>query len=141
MSGWSKHGLSCYSVGTERMTCKHAVKSCKKEGAHLVEYESEDEVKFVLDLVLSIAGRYGSGKFTGFLIGGSDQKKEGTWKWTSSGRAIDAGFTYWLEGQPDNYSNEDCLTSCINQNGTWNDIDCNNERKYVCEKPLFDNID
>ncbi|XP_060601906.1 oxidized low-density lipoprotein receptor 1-like [Ruditapes philippinarum] len=67
-SGWTKHDLSCYSCRTESLKWENAVNTCLEEGAHLVEFESQDEVKFVLDLFLRIAGRYNSHKWAGFFM-------------------------------------------------------------------------
>ena len=64
-------------------------------------------------------------------IGFNDRGSENTWVWHSG---ESASYTRWASGQPDDHHGEDCAE--INRwhpAQTWNDNDCNNHERFVCE--------
>lgn len=68
-----------------------------------------------------------------FWIGGRDDVVEGMWQWASTGR--DFTFNNWARGKPNNaHHNEDCVTLDKSYHAKWNDQDCHNLYRYVCEK-------
>ncbi|XP_045170533.2 asialoglycoprotein receptor 1-like [Mercenaria mercenaria] len=137
-SKWHKFSGSCYYFSTSTSNWTEANTNCRKEGAHLVEYDRIDEVEFVLGLVLSVEKAWSESKYAGFWAGGSDIDKEGDWIWSGSGKKVDTGFVNWYRPQPDDYrGKEDCMMSCIKLQGQWNDGWCPSKQRYVCEKTLL----
>ena len=66
-------------------------------------------------------------------LGGSDEKKEGTWKWMAGpeqGQTF--SYTNWTNGKPNNYNNEDYLMMYAST-GKWNDTSCSDKNYYVVE--------
>lgn len=42
-------------------------------------------------------------------------------------------FSFWMQGQPDNWGDEDCGQVVGYSNGHWRDDNCNVKRKYICK--------
>ncbi|XP_050186562.1 hepatic lectin-like [Myiozetetes cayanensis] len=69
-----------------------------------------------------------------FWIGLSDRNSEGIWEWID-GTDYGSSFTFWKEGEPnDSGGNEDCAHLWLG--GRWNDVHCNYECFFICEKKL-----
>lgn len=66
-----------------------------------------------------------------FWIGGSDWTIEGTWVWEPLG--IKMNYTNFSPGKPNNYNGENCL-SIRNYDHKWDDDDCDEQRRYICER-------
>jgi hypothetical protein len=43
------------------------------------------------------------------------------------------GYVNWNNGEPNNSGDEDCLMHASQWGGKWNDSNCNNSFKFVCE--------
>ena len=71
-------------------------------------------------------------------IGGTDAFKEGEWRWITTMEIISSSkFTNWQSGTPDNYSGtENCLELNPRMDFSWNDDQCYNRHKFICEKDL-----
>ena len=71
-------------------------------------------------------------------IGGSDAFKEGEWRWISTMEVISSSkFSDWSRGQPDNGSGtEDCMELNPAFDFLWNDDQCYNLHKFICEKNM-----
>ena len=77
-------------------------------------------------------------------LGGSDTALEGTWVWSSDGRAFsqlarpfDDAYVRWNFGEPNDWGEgEDCLEMRIDD-GTWNDRSCNVAIGSVCQGGNF----
>ena len=67
-----------------------------------------------------------------FWIGIHDIANEGNFVYDSNGLII--GYQNWNSGEPNDAGGEDC-TEIYVENGKWNDIPCNNQLSFVCEKP------
>merc|ERR1712126_221838 len=68
-------------------------------------------------------------------VGGNDIAIEGQWKWLHSD--VNITETFWTDGHPvtDNYIN--CLEfNPSNYPDSWFDMDCDNLRPFICQKPL-----
>jgi Lectin C-type domain/Domain of unknown function (DUF2341) len=76
-------------------------------------------------------------------LGAYDGAVEGAWRWTddntqfwqgtSTGSAVNAAFTNWNSGEPnDASSNEDCAEMVV-ATGKWNDNNCTLAKPFVCE--------
>ncbi|XP_005916858.1 C-type lectin domain family 4 member M [Haplochromis burtoni] len=68
-----------------------------------------------------------------FWIGLSDVQEDGTWKWWD-GTVLTEG--YWNDGEPNDVSNEDCAALYPKANffKSWNDVRCDTQMKWICEK-------
>ena len=66
-----------------------------------------------------------------FWIGGSDWTIEGTWVWEPLG--VKMNYTNFSPGKPNNYNGENCL-SIRNYDHKWDDDDCDEQRRYICER-------
>ncbi|XP_006786155.1 C-type lectin domain family 4 member M-like isoform X1 [Neolamprologus brichardi] len=68
-----------------------------------------------------------------FWIGLSDVQEDGTWKWWD-GTFLTEG--YWNDGEPNDVSNEDCAALYPKANffKSWNDVRCDTQMKWICEK-------
>lgn len=77
-----------------------------------------------------------SGTQNGYWLGATNlPNNSSVYYWLTTGAS--AIYTNWYPGQPDNKDGiENCLEWIyIEGGGTgWNDINCNIELKYVCEK-------
>ncbi|XP_047673333.1 CD209 antigen-like protein C isoform X2 [Tachysurus fulvidraco] len=121
--GWVNFGSSHYFFSTEEKSWIDSREDCIKKGADLVIISSTEEQKFIIkELDRKNA-----------WIGLNDRASEGAWKWVD-GSALTQG--YWSMGEPNNYDNEDCAEiMAYSEKIGWNDVDCNNKGKWICEKP------
>ncbi|XP_078338873.1 uncharacterized protein LOC111133342 isoform X2 [Crassostrea virginica] len=68
-----------------------------------------------------------------YWTGGTDQDTEGQWVWASSGNVF--RFSDWYSGEPNNAGEEDCMELRVSmQEKAWNDIPCQTEFKFICER-------
>jgi len=63
-------------------------------------------------------------------LGYNDRGSEGTWVWDDH---MGQGYVNWNNGEPNNQGDEDCLMHASQIGGKWNDSNCNNQFRYVCE--------
>jgi hypothetical protein len=67
--------------------------------------------------------------------GGNDISIEGDYRWQSSDSKME--FTNWHGSQPSvwhEYKQEDCVE--LMRNGEWNDLNCNAQNTFICEKGI-----
>jgi hypothetical protein len=109
---------------------------CAGRGGGLATIETEGETEMLAALVGP----------TRIFIGGNDTANESLFVWTN-GAAVDAGFTAWRDGEPNDGSGvfaEDCMVLEGQNGGTWDDRPCDTDPLagvpgqyfYVCERPL-----
>ena len=55
-------------------------------------------------------------------------------RWTEDNAKLDDTFTNWGEGQPNGGDLENCL-AIDDDDGTWHDYPCGEQKYYVCSKP------
>ncbi|KAL4236467.1 hypothetical protein ACF0H5_004853 [Mactra antiquata] len=133
--GWHQYRFTCYYLNETGATWNDAVNYCTSFGAQLVEYNDMQEINFVLQLASSSNVNWGSSRWRGFYVGGSDFEREGYFTWKRSKNKVLP--LNWLPGQPDNGGNkEHCMMTLVNQGGKWNDNPCNRKDEFVCEKEL-----
>jgi len=109
-----------YAVCEDTRNWASAKATCEANGYKMLVINDLAEQNFV------------ASKLTGnpYWIGYSDQDVEGTFKWYGD----TSTFTYWGSGQPDNGGNvEDCVAMRWWADGKWNDANCTDLRRYVCE--------
>uniref|UniRef100_A0A4W6EYU4 C-type lectin domain-containing protein n=1 Tax=Lates calcarifer TaxID=8187 RepID=A0A4W6EYU4_LATCA len=107
---WIRFNISCYLISTSKKSWDDSKQFCENEKAHLV-IVSEEQVK-----------------------------KENVWKWVDG---TEVTTTYWRNSQPDNGGrkgpkDEDCvqIQNTWRDLKNWNDLRCNNELHFICEKIL-----
>ena len=65
-------------------------------------------------------------------IGGSDERVEGNWSYSSSGLPLT--YFHWNGGEPNGGTTENCIWS--HSNGYWIDVSCYYLSVTICEKVL-----
>ena len=97
--------------------------ACDLYGYDMVAIGSEEENLFIYESIVD----YGGGRW---FIGLNDRDQEDDYVWTNG-----EPFSYnaWADGEPNNSGNEDCVE--LNRFGdeTWNDIDCDQSLRFICE--------
>src|SRR6185295_5797070 len=68
-------------------------------------------------------------------LGYTDAAAEGLWAWADG---MGQAYVNWNNGEPNNQGNEDCLMHASQINGKWNDSNCGNAFKFVCENGAVD---
>ena len=71
-----------------------------------------------------------AGSISGFWIGANDIKNEENFTW-SDNSTFD--FQDWTYGQPDSYGgNQDCVRLYSGTAIIWDDDNCENKQRYIC---------
>ena len=91
-------------------------------GAHLVEYENQQEI-YDVSPTLNLAKKK-------YWIGLDDITNEGIFVWEHSGQSL-SYLDSWNSGEPNNHNNEDCVVQRYNRD--WSDIECKEGNYYICE--------
>ena len=133
-------GLFCYRPFNKEadppLTWLVAEEFCEAVGGNLVSIHGEAENDFVKGL---IAEQNFDNDTT--WIGLNDIELEEAWKWVDE-TAVE--FLDWSMGQPNNWGGcwwGDCAQHCVAIDdpiigfGGWNDLECDEEFKYICKKP------
>uniref|UniRef100_A0A3Q3MH92 C-type lectin domain-containing protein n=1 Tax=Mastacembelus armatus TaxID=205130 RepID=A0A3Q3MH92_9TELE len=122
--GWVYFNGSFYYVSTIKKTWQKSRDNCLLQNADLMIINSKEEMAFVRQFQ----------KVT--WIGLTDSDVEAVWKWVD-GTLLTLSF--WYSGEPNNYygRNEDCVeTNYYDSEDSWNDVNCENENFWVCEKKM-----
>lgn len=114
---------SAYAAFEADVSWHEARARCQEMGGHLAVIETAEEAEFIADFA---DGRY-------LFLGATDEETEGEWRWVN-GAAWD--YTNWLDGQPNNWNDEDYLATY--DGGEWVDVDAEGDEfwmptGYVCE--------
>ena len=114
-----------YEVHLETKTHAEAINACNGLGKKLFEPKdsSANSEAFALAQANGV---------TSFWIGIHDITNEGKFTYDSNGETI--GYDNWSDNEPNNFGNvgEDCAE--MNENGEWNDLPCNSEKPFLCER-------
>ena len=110
----------CYQLVTEPANYLAAITGCIKNGAVLASIESQMEQDYVSDLAST----------SGAWIGLQDFLNEGTFTWVDKSPV---NFTNWRANQPNNNNNNQHCT-WVRPDGKWDDVLCNKEQAYLCQK-------
>lgn len=118
-----------YLFCTEHRDYDGARAFCTERGYDLVVIDDADENAFV-------RAEQGS-RGNDFLLGLDDRAEERTFVWVDGRVAWRDGTTVtyanWRGSQPDDFFGEDCVE--MQASGQWNDVDCGDARRHVCESP------
>ncbi|XP_029981356.1 CD209 antigen-like protein E [Sphaeramia orbicularis] len=120
-STWELLSGRCYFFSTQRKSWTDSRSDCRSQGGDLVIINNIEEQRIMW-----------TPTHIEYWIGLSDSEQEGVWKWVD-GSALT--LRLWYPNQPNDYNGgQDCG---ISNYDNWNDLSCNEERHYVCEKPLI----
>ena len=116
----NQHYYKRYDIGG--YTWHQAEEYCEKNGGHLATITSEQEQKFVADLV-------SAGDKNLYWLGGSDIDLDGNWEWITNEPWT---CSYWTEGNPDNDGGDQMYLQMFRiwTLGFWND---QNEKEPVTD--------
>jgi hypothetical protein len=98
---------------------------CITQGGHLVSVHDQATQDFLTSTAFDIAGG-------DWWLGLNDQASEGVFVWSD---ASPLDYTSWAGGEPNNAGNEDCVHVPEWAGGSWNDLPCSQESRYICELP------
>jgi C-type lectin domain family 3 protein B len=113
-----------YQLGSNNTSWDNAQASCAANGGYLAIPDDLAENEFIRNLN---AGQ--------LWLGITDRMQEGTWV-TLAGETVPPHFDNWGQGLPNGGNDENCvqiLTSAGGQDGDWDDSDCPNDRRAICE--------
>ncbi|MBN1797723.1 MAG: caspase family protein [Spirochaetales bacterium] len=90
-----KYGGHTYYVSKQGATWHEAKKICEQNGGHLVTITSDEENEAIVEAVKT------KNIDKDLWLGYTDENKEGKWIWITG---EESSFSYWDEGQPDNFN-------------------------------------
>ncbi|XP_037680389.1 CD209 antigen-like protein E isoform X2 [Choloepus didactylus] len=118
---WEFFQGTCYFFSKTKGIWKFSVSACEKMGAQLVIVDNAEKQTFLRF--------WNVRENTRTWLGLSDHHNEGSWHWVDNSSLQ---LSFWLEGEPNNHENEDCVELT---NDGWNDNKCTVENFWICEKP------
>jgi len=121
-SGTSK--LYAFCKESPKKNWADAVDSCENWGGMLVSATLESEATWVSEEMGGVD----------FWIGLSDLEVDGTWTWTNSSTWDEFKGFPWCQGEPNGNTSENCAEVLNDDTPCMNDLPCNIERRYVCER-------
>ncbi|XP_050725050.1 macrophage mannose receptor 1-like [Eriocheir sinensis] len=122
--GWDMFNAMCYKVSDGQASWPTAREACLDQGAQLAAVTSEGQHHFLVARLLSIGSAW---------IGLNDRVEEGTFTWADGTKPR---YTNWHDREPNNLGvGEDCVEIKSVGRYMWNDLPCDAERRFVCQKP------
>ena len=105
---------------------------CSIYGGYLVEINDSEEFIFIKNFLNNV---YNNAAGDYVMVGASDHKTEGKWKYLHSGGQV--SYFEWYPGQPDQRGNEDCMALNADTTRQMHDIYCQSLviSRYLCEIP------
>ena len=127
------HGESCYYVAnaSSGSTLNSSRESCQNSGADLAVIKSEDEDRFVYDLLRNTIGNR-----SGWI--GLYRKPNNKFYWLND-RPAEGDYQKWNKGEPNGGEGaKDCWHIIGgNYDGKWNDASCSIKGPVaICEWPI-----
>ncbi|XP_028576820.2 hepatic lectin-like [Podarcis muralis] len=121
---WEYFDGRCYYFSLRKATWHTAKSLCAERNSSLVVIHDEAKQNFLESRT----------KNERYWIGLTDINEEGQWRWID-GISYLNNYKKWRQGEPnDHETKEDCAQ--IHEAGEWNDVPCNFQSFYACEKPL-----
>ncbi|KAM9455086.1 ladderlectin [Clarias gariepinus] len=128
-SGWSGFGKKCYKYIAESKPWVQAELYCQVLGGNLASVHSNQTHSFLKRMTRL------SGSFTRTWLGAQNAIWDTVWFW-SDGSVFD--FTKWHSGEPNNPEGyERCLEMNYGDEVLWNNLHCNTELYFMCQKSAF----
>ena len=129
---WKQIGDKIYKVGKEEKSFDDAVSQCKLIGGKLFEPKTEKENNDVIEFFEPLFEDSTSLSFWLGIYDKDNLGQEGEFRYKSD----EGKLTYenWRSGEPNNLEKEHCASVDIHENGRWNDITCDNEIPFICER-------
>ena len=125
------HGKFCYYVASSASTWTNSRIFCQNLGADLAVIKSEDENRFLYNLLRKT--RWVSGWI------GLYRKADHKFYWLDD-RPAEGNYQKWSSGNPDNSGGrEDCVHLLVgnNQDEKWNDLTCSrSDPVAICQWPI-----
>lgn len=121
----------CYRTElNETVTWYEATKKCKSIGGMLAEIRDLQSLDYFNTFV---APPFVNGVTTSYpWLGGTDEGHEGIWKWATSGEEVTVSDWREESAEPNGGQNENCLH--IYGREGWNDVPCDREYGFICQK-------
>lgn len=114
-----------------------ALSTCASEDMELVRIDDQAEQDYLSNQrIPAFGGR------PEVWLGGSDLV-ENDWVWAdgtsfwlgrSNGSAVGGRYAFWNGGEPNDDGNEDCAVMREGTPGTWDDHECNQLHRFVCQR-------
>ncbi|PVD23990.1 hypothetical protein C0Q70_17267 [Pomacea canaliculata] len=121
---------SCYTVSTTKTNYREAQETCLADGANLLSIGSAKELLQVREEMKRRERE--SHWWVGLR---KNMSSNNTWKWLEEPPSLTPLVILWDVNQPDNTRNmENCAEMLTS--GFMNDVDCFNNRPYICEKHI-----
>ncbi|KAK3611063.1 hypothetical protein CHS0354_028544, partial [Potamilus streckersoni] len=118
----------CFKIHSEQKNFVDAMADCESEGAKLFIIENVHDFQYIQQVLNGLAATVGYGPFIGLRAIGVGR----VWTWWN-----EQNFSYfsWINGQPDNYlNNEKCVHLNIDNGFKYNDVPCENQLSYICQR-------
>ncbi|XP_037087317.1 lectin BRA-3-like [Pollicipes pollicipes] len=121
-NNWVTYGLDCYWSSTYTATWRDARTAClaMASGSDLVSVHSAAEANFLFTQMGAMDT----------WIGLNDLSSENNFVW-SDGSSVD--FTNWMDGQPNNLLDQDCVNVQDPATGKWDDNHCKENKNFICK--------
>ncbi|XP_067002731.2 hemolymph lipopolysaccharide-binding protein [Anabrus simplex] len=120
-------GFGYYKILPKEMTWRDGVEACRKEGAHMVVLETQEEIDIVYQWARCCP-----------WVGVHRESSSGPWMNVLGQTMNSTDFFGWLRGFPES-GEYNCLLfnayESFNEKGTSNDS-CDDTRKVICEQTL-----
>ncbi|XP_051984586.1 ladderlectin-like [Xyrauchen texanus] len=125
--GWAKYACRCFKFFSPLVTWIAAEKNCLTYGSNLASVHNHDEYIFIQNMIQRLTQ-----SSTRTWLGGNDAVSENSWLW-SNGKPMN--YQLWLLGEPNNSGgHEHCIEMNVGETRNWNDLNCFENRPYVCGK-------
>ncbi|NWX97024.1 MRC1 protein, partial [Nothoprocta ornata] len=125
-TGWRRHSLHCYLVGSAFLTFSDANMTCEQNKAYLTTVENRNEQAFLISLTGLRHEKY-------FWIGLSDLEEHGTFRWTS-GPLL---FTHWNTDMPGKERGCVAMRTGVAA-GLWDVVSCEERANFLCKQLVED---
>ena len=119
---WQGHHYMLFNIkGTHSRAQKH----CEKLGGHLVRIQSKEEQRFISQL----ARNHITSGWPAYWIDGTDEEKEGIWKFSDGTRMT---YFEWCYGKPENDKTENHIKHHRHEQ-SWTNRNSNQSLPFICE--------
>ncbi|XP_070546619.1 uncharacterized protein [Ptychodera flava] len=118
-------GDMCYTFGDTPMNANHSELQCLRAGAEPIKITD----RFIQAYIVRYITHHGY-TFNDFWIGLSDIAEEGVYRWYDDSIA---SYYHWVDGEPTNEPESDCVKLDFGNDHKWNDEPCSDKYSYICQ--------